>query len=105
MESRESSPFSAFDFTGTPTTGSVVIEATMPGRCAAPPAPAMMTSMPRDLAVLAYSASRSGVRCADTIRFSYATPNVSSVSAAADITSQSLTDPMMTPTFTIFFSF
>ena len=48
--------------TGTPTTGSGVIEATMPGRCAAPPAPAMITPIPRSLAVLAYSHSRSGVR-------------------------------------------
>src|SRR5690606_2056977 len=46
MESRESSPFSALDFTGTPSTGSSVMEATMPGRWAAPPAPAMMTLKP-----------------------------------------------------------
>ena len=39
-----------FQGTGTPMTGSGVAEATMPGRCAAPPAPAMMTSMPRPAA-------------------------------------------------------
>ena len=36
--------------TGTPSTGSGVIEAVMPGRCAAPPAPAMITLSPRSLA-------------------------------------------------------
>lgn len=55
MDSRESFPDSALDFTGTPTTGSGVKAATMPGRCAAPPAPAMMTLMPRSAAVVAYS--------------------------------------------------
>ena len=34
---------SAFDSTGTPKTGSGVMAAVMPGRCAAPPAPAMIT--------------------------------------------------------------
>ena len=38
---------SAFDCTGTPSTGSAVFAAVMPGRWAAPPAPAMMTSRPR----------------------------------------------------------
>ena len=47
MDSSESRPLSAFDCTGTPSTGSVVLEAVMPGRWAAPPAPAMITSMPR----------------------------------------------------------
>ena len=46
-------PFSALDSTGTPKTGKVVIDAAMPGRCAAPPAPAMMTFSPRDAAPLA----------------------------------------------------
>src|SRR5579859_350714 len=47
IERSESRPFRAFDSTGTPSTGSTVFEAVMPGRWAAPPAPAMMTSMPR----------------------------------------------------------
>ena len=34
------------DSTGTPITGRGVILATMPGKCAAPPAPAMTTFMP-----------------------------------------------------------
>src|SRR5680860_1563256 len=38
MDRRLSSPFSALLSMGTPSTGSSVIEAVMPGRCAAPPA-------------------------------------------------------------------
>ena len=62
MESSESMPFSAFDCTGTPNTGRLVLAAVMPGRCAAPPAPAMMASRPRARAPAAYSNNRSGVR-------------------------------------------
>lgn len=51
--SRESMPFNALDCTGTPSTGSTVLAAAMPGRCAAPPAPAMISSRPRDWAVSA----------------------------------------------------
>ena len=54
--------------TGTPSTGNRVMLATMPGRCAAPPAPAMMTLKPAPSAPLAKSTSRSGVRWAETIR-------------------------------------
>ena len=54
------------DGTGTPSTGTVVLAASMPGRCAAPPAPAMITRMPRSLASAAYSNMSSGVRWADT---------------------------------------
>ena len=43
-------PDIALDSTGTPSTGSVVIAAVMPGRWAAPPAPAMMTLWPAALA-------------------------------------------------------
>src|SRR3954469_9011204 len=50
------------DFTGTPITGNVVIAATIPGKCAAPPAPAMITFNPRDAALDAYSTIRNGVR-------------------------------------------
>ena len=70
MESSESSPFSVRDSTGTPSTGSGVFAAVMPGRCAAPPAAAMMTSSPRRAAESAYSKSRSGVRWAETTRTS-----------------------------------
>ena len=47
MERSESIPLSAFDSTGTPSTGSHVCAAIIPGKCAAPPAPAMMTRNPR----------------------------------------------------------
>jgi len=50
MESRLSIPFSALLSTGTPRTGSSVIDAAIPGRWAAPPAPAMIAFKPRDLA-------------------------------------------------------
>ena len=47
IDSSESSPSSCCSGTGTPITGSDVIDAVMPGRCAAPPAPAMITRRPR----------------------------------------------------------
>ena len=47
IDSSESRPSSRASGTGTPITGSGVAEATIPGRWAAPPAPAMITSMPR----------------------------------------------------------
>src|SRR2546425_1019928 len=50
MDSSESIPSRYFSGTGTPITGSGVTEATMPGRCAAPPAPAMITRSPRPAA-------------------------------------------------------
>ena len=53
MESRLSCPFKLWLSTGTPSTGRAVKAAVMPGRWAAPPAPAMMTRKPRDSAVLA----------------------------------------------------
>ena len=68
IDSSESSPLSAALCTGTPMTGSTVCAATMPGRCAAPPAPAMITSRPRSSRADAYSAIQAGVRCADTTR-------------------------------------
>src|SRR6185295_7629834 len=54
IDSRLSWPERALLDTGTPRTGSIVIAAVMPGRCAAPPAPAMITLSPRALALLAY---------------------------------------------------
>src|SRR5258708_40173030 len=54
------------DFMGTPITGNDVIEATIPGRCAAPPAPAIITFNPRSFAFWAYSTIRKGERWADT---------------------------------------
>ena len=70
----------------------------MPGRCAAPPAPAMITLNPAAFAPLAKATSRSGVRCAETMRASYSTPSSSSVSAARRIVGQSDWLPMMMAT-------
>src|SRR5690606_17343976 len=55
MDRSESRPCRCLDGTGTPSTGTVVMEATMPGRCAAPPAPAMMARRPSVAADLANS--------------------------------------------------
>mmetsp|Transcript_77733 Transcript_77733/g.237853 ORF Transcript_77733/g.237853 Transcript_77733/m.237853 type:complete len:216 (+) Transcript_77733:23-670(+) len=63
---KESTPDKAEVLTGTPITGSAVKAATMPGKWAAPPAPATMQRNPRLAADLAYAIMRSGVRCAET---------------------------------------
>src|SRR5450759_3556642 len=55
---------------GTPITGRSVCAATAPGSAAEMPAPAMITRSPRMCAFLAYSATRSGSRCADITRIS-----------------------------------
>ena len=89
VESSESRPFSEALSIGTPSTGSTVCAAQTPARCAAPPAAAMITSMPRGSACATYSAVSTGVRCADSTRHSCATPNLDSISAAWRITSQS----------------
>mmetsp|Transcript_28623 Transcript_28623/g.80000 ORF Transcript_28623/g.80000 Transcript_28623/m.80000 type:complete len:238 (-) Transcript_28623:761-1474(-) len=101
MESRESTPSKCapLGFTGTPITGKGVMAATMPGRWAAPPAPAMMTRMPRLWASRAKSNIREGVLCADTIVTSHGTPKSSSTSAAAPMTGRSESDPMITETW------
>ena len=98
MESSESRPFSAALCTGTPSTGTVVCAATMPGRCAAPPAPAMMTCRPRRSDSAANCAINSGARCAETMRHSWGTPKRVSISSAWRIVSQSDLLPMMTAT-------
>ncbi len=75
--------------------GELVMAAVMPGRCAAPPAPAMITRKPSVLAPFAKLTRRSGVRWAETMRSSWATPSASSVSAACFIVAQSDWLPMM----------
>ena len=50
MDSNESSPRKYFEGTGTPNTGTSVSAAIMPGKCAAPPAPAIMARKPRPAA-------------------------------------------------------
>ena len=101
MEYSESCPAKCFDGTGTPSTGRVVLLAIMPGKCAAPPAPAIMHLSPRSRAVAAYSNIASGVRCAETTLCSKATPKSRSTSTARCITSQSEFEPMTTPTIAL----
>src|SRR5271163_257070 len=98
IDSRLSCPDNAWDSIGTPNTGSVVNAAVMPGRCAAPPAPAMITSNPAAFAPLANATNLSGVRCAETMRASWPTPSSCSVSAARRIVGQSDRLPMMMAT-------
>src|SRR2546423_426201 len=62
IERRESIPCRACHCTGTPRTGSQAWAAIIPGKWAAPPAPAMITCNPRSAAVRANSAIISGVR-------------------------------------------
>ena len=78
-------------------TGSGVTEASMPGRCAAPPAPAMITRSPRLSADEPYSIMSRGIRCADTTSASYGTANSASAPAAARMTGQSESLPMTIP--------
>ena len=72
--------------------------ASIPGRCAAPPAPAIMTSSPRPSASRPYSKSRSGVRWAETTRASWGMPSSSRTSTACRSVSQSDRLPITTPT-------
>ena len=68
IERMESQPSIEFDdFIGTPMTGSGVSDATIPGKWAAPPAPAIITLIPLFAASREKVKSLSGVRCAETI--------------------------------------
>ena len=102
MESSESQPESAWERTGTPMTGNVVCAATIPGRWAAPPAPAMMILSPLARALCANSPMSSGVRCAETTCFMYGTSKRSSISQAYLMVSQSLAEPIITATCGLF---
>jgi hypothetical protein len=53
IDSSESCPLRWRDATGTPSTGTIVFADSMPGRCAAPPAPAMIARSPRPSAASA----------------------------------------------------
>ena len=97
IDSSESSPRRYLDGIGTPSTGMTVLEASMPGRCAAPPAPAMMAFRPRSRALSAYANISSGMRCADSTLASNETPNSFRIVQACCITSQSELEPMTTP--------
>ena len=100
IECSESTPLKWRLATGTPSTGTVVLAASMPGRRAAPPAPAMMAFSPRPAAASAYANMSSGMRWAETTRHSWATPNSARICAACCKVSQSLDDPIRTPTST-----
>src|SRR6476659_6793607 len=98
IESRESMPPRSEVFMGTPMTGSSVYAAITPGSAAAFPAPAMMTRTPRTAAVVAYSATPRGSRCAESTFISNVIARSSSSSAAACMTSLSDSEPMRIPT-------
>ena len=71
----------------------------MPGRWAAPPAPAMITCKPARFGRRGVFAHQSGVRWADTTRHSCGTPKrVEHFVGRARIVSQSDLLPMMMPT-------
>src|SRR5699024_529872 len=98
IDSRESIPSRCFRGTGTPMTGRDVIEAIIPGRWAAPPAPAMMTRAPRSAADFAQAIMSSGMRWAETTSALESTPSSSRASAAAFIVGRSESDPRTMPT-------
>lgn len=66
MDMRLSMPSRYFSGTGTPMTGSGVTDASMPGRWAAPPAPAMIARRPRPAAFSPYAIISRGMRWAET---------------------------------------
>lgn len=99
-------PRQRLDFTAISTTGSVVIEAIpMPGRCAAPPAPGdddLYAAGFGRLGILGQQVGRA-VRRHNPLFIRHAERFERLGGRRHHL--QSLTDPMMTPTFTIFFSF
>ena len=70
----------------------------MPGKWAAPPAPAIIISRPRPAASDAYDTRSAGVRCADTTLVSNGIPSEVSVSAVDERVSQSDWEPIISPT-------
>ena len=98
IECKESTPERARVCTGTPITGRVVSEATIPGRWAAPPAPAITTFKPRPEACWAKSTISKGVRWAESTRTSAATPKRSSICTAGCMVGRSESLPMITAT-------
>ena len=103
MESTESHPSIEFeDLIGTPITGRGETDATIPGRWAAPPAPAIITLIPLRWAFEEKSISRPGVLCAETTVTSWPTPNSSSASHAPAMTSRSESEPITTLTAGVF---
>src|SRR5918993_3881745 len=101
IDNSESMPSRYFSGTGTPMTGSGVTEASMPGRWAAPPAPAMTTDSPRVWACRPHSIISVGIRCAETTSASHATPSSVRISPASCMTGQSESEPITIPTLAL----
>ena len=93
VASRASRPWRGELSMGTPSTDSRVCAAVTPARCAAPPAPQMITSMPRASAVSVNASRRSGVRWAEMTRTSLSMPRRDRVSDAGRITAASGVTP------------
>ncbi len=105
MDNMESHPsIELLDFIGTPITGKGEIEATIPGKCAAPPAPAIITNIPRPCALEAKSTIRFGVLCALTMVTSTGIPNSFRISTASCIICRSESLPIITLTNGCFFN-
>ena len=85
---------------GTPITGRVVIPAITPGRAAASPAPAIITSKPSSSHCFTVLCKSSPARCAEIIKALYSTPNSLRTSAALLIFSVSDFEPKKIATFT-----
>src|SRR5438034_5284170 len=83
---------------GTPRTGNHVWAAITPARCAAPPAPAIITRIPRSAALRAKSVVASGLRWAERILCSLGTASSSRSWTEWRIVSQSDALPMTTAT-------
>ena len=74
------------------------MEATIPGKCAAPPAPAIITEMPRLCAFLLKSYNFSGVLCAETISTSVSMSKLFRMSIASCITGKYDFEPLVLDT-------
>ena len=98
IECSESTPDRERLRTGTPITGRVVRAATIPGRWAAPPAPATITPNPSVRAAWAKATISSGVRWADNTRTSTSTPSSRRIAAAGSMVGRSESLPITTAT-------
>jgi hypothetical protein len=98
MLKRLSIPSSVLPFTGTPITGNGVEAAIIPGRCAAPPAAAIITLKPFATADEANSVMRSGVRCAEVMVTWKGMPRAVRSSRPGFRTGRSESEPIVTAT-------
>jgi len=86
-------------FTGMPMTGSTVLAAIAPARCAAMPAAATIAPKPFSAAPCVNARASSGVRCAEYTCTSKGTENSRNTSNAFSTTGKSLSLPITTATF------